>query len=487
VNVSSFTSQGGVVTRISDRLAQSVGSQRYNMWFDGSARLDFDDRRRRLDVTVPNRFVADWIDKNFQRQLLDAAEHEIGQGVALNVRVDEQSFTSAKKASAAHDVQAAEAAKSTGGDHQAARSPGDGVARLRHCLDDFVVGPSNELAFAAAHSFSQLEAGPTNTLFIHGGCGLGKTHLLQGICRQAIHNQPAARVRYTTAEQFTNEFLAAIRDRRVDPFRRRIRRLDLLAIDDVHFLAGKTATQQEFMYSFDEMDMGGARVAMASDSHPKLIRQFNKGLVSRCMRGMVVHVHHPDTATRIKIIRALAQRRGLSVIDSVIEVLAARCQGSVREMEGTLTKLHALLRLAIERRGGTAAVSGDCVGHAVLRRLIEAERAERPRKMVGFDAIVDTVASHQCVERSELLGQSRSRRIVEARALAVYLVRKLTPMSYPEIAAAMGRSNHSTVVGACQRVEKNMAQGKRVDVPDRFEPVPLAELVDQLGRRICGS
>ena len=473
--MSTITSSHAMVARITDRLARSVGQQKYNMWFDRSARLNFDDQSRRLMVVVPNRFVADWIDRNFHNHLRDAAEHEVGEGIDLELQVDAGSFTEVS----VPPVNAA-------GTPAPAPRPGaawrvTGLKRLRHDLGDFVVGPGNELAFAAASGFADETHGQANTLFIHGGCGLGKTHLLQGICRRWLFRHPSARVFYTTAEQFTNKFLATMRSTRVEPFRRRIRGLELLAVDDVHFLAGKNATQQEFLHTFDEINLCGARVVMASDSHPKLIKQFGESLISRCLRGMVVQVEKPDMATRVRIIRALAKRRNMSVLDSVIEVLAARCQGSVRELEGTLAKLHALLQITVEHRGRA---NGDAIGHSLLNRLIEAECVERPRKIVSFDTILDTVSARRRVQRSEILGQSRRRRTVEARSLVMYLARQLTPLSFPEIAAAMGRSNHSTIVTACHRVEKDLADGKRI-LADGFGELPLVEIIAQLKKAIA--
>lgn len=489
--MSAFTSSSDMVARMTDRLAQAVGAQRYTMWFDRSAHFDFDSAERRLNVTVPNRFVAEWIDQHFQDQLREAVQEELGSDVGLQVSVEADLFTVASSANAAASSAAA-CLRPRGSDPKGGlaeppakptpHSHRDPAPRLRHRLDDFIVGPSNELAFSAAETFSAEDAAP-HTLFIHGSCGLGKTHLLHGICRRLLDRKADARVRYTTAEQFTNEFLAAMRTNAVAAFRHKVRRLDLLAVDDVHFLAGKTATQQEFLHSFDALELGGARVVLASDSHPKLIRQFSDALVSRCMRGLVAQIYQPDTATRVRIVRALAQRRRLSILDSVIEALAAHCQGSVREIEGTLTKLHALARLAGERRGEWA-VEGDVIGHALMHRLLESERAEQRCKAITFDQILDTVSQTWSVHRRQIIGSVRHRRIVEARALAIHLARRLTAMSYPEIAAAMGRDNHSTIITAAQRVERELAAGKRVTIPDTLEELPLGEIIERLRRQL---
>ncbi len=476
--MSGFTSSTDIVARVTDHLAQAVGSQRYNMWFDRSARFDFDTEQRRFEVKVPNRFVADWIGRHFQVPLRQAVD-EIGQDVGLAVCVEAELFSAADGGIAVAEAPVAVEPPAT-----ARVTPTLNGPRLRHRLDDFIVGPTNELAFAAAENFATENADAPTTLFLHGGCGLGKTHLMHGICRRLLDRRPDARVHYTTAEQFTNEFLAAMRGNRVAAFRHKVRRLDLLAVDDVHFLGGKVATQQEFLHSFDTLELGGARVVLASDSHPKLIRQFSDALVSRCLRGLVVQVQEPDTATRVRIVRALAQRRGLSILDSVIDALAARCQGSVREIEGTLTKLHALVRLANDRRGHGSDTTGDTVGHALLNRLFEAQRAEQPARTITFEQILGAVAEEWGVTRRQIIGNDRRRRFVDARALAIHLARQLTAMSYPEIAAAMDRAGHSTIITAAQRMERAVAEGKRITQPETLAQVPVAEIVERLRRRI---
>lgn len=481
MTVSILTSPDSVITRITDRLAQSVGRQKYGMWFNGSTKFDYDDKHHRLDVKVPNRFVADWIGTHFKRQLHEAAENELGNHVNLKVQIDAETFIHQQVGSQVKPIQQQTTKKlilkSAQRNRTAQHRP------LRHQLDDFIVGPSNELAFATANQFVHKAPGPANTLFIHGGCGLGKTHLLQGMCGMLQQRQPEAHVHYTTAERFTNEFLGAMRGGRLDSFRKRIRRLDLLAVDDVHFLAGKQATQQEFLHSFDAIDMSGARVLLASDSHPKLIKKFSEALISRCMRGMVVQITTPDTATRIKIIRALSERRGLSVLDSVIQALASRSQGSVRELEGTLNKLHALTMLAQTRK---ADHRSDTVGHALLNQLFEAEHHEQPTRPVTLQMIIDTVTQHLHVSRDEIMGRCRTRRVVLARSLAVYLARQQTAMSYPELATAMDRPHHSTLISAVQRIVRAIDQNEIVNTPDCNPPMPMRQLVDDIRHAIRG-
>jgi chromosomal replication initiator protein len=497
------------VLRIARRIAAAVGGHRFGMWFERSARLAWCERRHCLEVTVPNRFVADWIGRHFQGQMAAAARAETDGPVNVTLRVDASAFTGRVHTPGAGGPAAAGAG--VGADADASRGAlprrpirrrpmaGQNGGRARHHLDDFVVGPSNRLAYEAARRLAEADVPTGSPLFLHGGVGLGKTHLLQGICQRMREAHPHARVLYTTAEQFTNAFLAAVRGGQLEAFRRRYRQLDLLAIDDVHFIANKQATQQEFLHSFDAIDLAGARVALASDSHPRQIHQFSDALINRCLRGMVVEIQPPDTGTRARIVAALAQRRGINLRETVVAMLAQRCRGSVRELEGTLVKLHALAQLAGEPAGAQPRhgeqqqqrnpdqpcgdSGGPVIGHVLASQLFERPRTPSDAP-VRFGEILEQVSQATGVAAAQINGRGRRGAVVTARSLTAYMARQLTGMSYPEIAAALGRGSHSTVLAAVQRVERQLAAGGCAALADGQADVPLRELVDGLRARL---
>src|SRR5947209_5562614 len=219
------------------------------------------------------------------------------------------------------------------------------LPRLRHDMENFVVVPTNQLAFNTACYVSEFPGSQYNPLFIHGACGLGKTHLLQGLCRKFIEYHPTKRWMYLTGEEFTNEFLTALRTSKLDAFRRKMRDLDLLVIDDVHFLGGKKATQEEFLHTFNAIEAMGRQVVLASDNHPKLIEEFGESLVNRFVSGMVVRIDPPNYATRCQILRALAHRAGLALDEEVVSWVARRVTQNVRELEGAITRMTAHTRL----------------------------------------------------------------------------------------------------------------------------------------------
>jgi chromosomal replication initiator protein len=374
-------------------------------------------------------------------------------------------------------------------------------------LDEFVVGQSNRLAYSTACRLIESADGPTvSPLFIHGECGLGKTHLLQGICRRSadLSGRPG-HVRYVTGEQFTNEYIASIRNDTVDEFRKTIRRLDLLAIDDVHFLSNKVRTQGEFLHTLDAIDLTGARVVLASDEHPRLIKKFSQALISRFLSGMVVQIDRPDRPTRIAIVRRLARARHLPIKDGAVEAIASRCVGSVRELEGAVTKLAALWALqhdmaptgddasapaSAARRNGAArkaAKSGAAgpgeVGLVLVEQLFK-DHGWKPPTPVRIATVIDVICRRLGIGRADLMGSSRHRRVVLGRGLVAALGRELTTHSYPEIARAMGRSFHSTIHTAEQRLRRQVDENHMATLDEAQAPMPLRELVDQLRHEI---
>lgn len=477
------TSTCDISARIAHRLNQTLGPKRYAMWFDRSARFELDDNDHALRVTVANKFLADGISRQFRPQVCQAAREELGHDVRLDLGVHE---LAPETASAIHPP--------------VADSPRDRrtQARPRHAshahawrytLDDFVVGPCNQLGFAAAVRFAEKDDDPGSPLFIHGGCGLGKTHLLQGICQRASERHPESRIRYTTGEQFTNEYITAVRNNSLDAFRRTIRRLDLLAVDDVHFLANKEKTQQEFLHCFNEIELAGARVVMVSDCHPKLIKQFSDALSSRCVRGMVVRIDAPDPDTRLRLVEALAERRGLAVSEVSARTIAQRCDGSVRDIEGVLNKLQALAMLHRRQQRQTGAAPGvsPVIGHSLIDQLFQDQPDNAPRKPVRFQAILDAVCDHFTLSREQVTGRLRKTHVVLARSLLIHLAYELTGMSYPEIAAAMGRPNHSTIITAAGRIKKQLHADQPVLLPGQAGEICPTEVLRRLRHQVLSD
>lgn len=510
------------VELLSRRLADRIGRHKHEMWFSRSARLSVHDAT--VDVAAQSRFVADWITSHFAGDLLEVARESLGERAAVHVHVDPglSAHTSGPEASEGERAQSAAAgsaghatgrkghAGGAGGGHAGAfpysdahasdasavmstYSPsaplaagdGDGHARrnghgvprtMLRRLDSFVVGTCNQLAYSAACQLAEGgDAATISPLFLFGECGVGKTHLLQGICRRftELHHRPDA-MRYVTGEQFTNEYIAAVRSNTIDAFRRKMRKLELLAIDDVHFLANKVATQSEFLHTLDAIGLSGARIVMASDEHPRLIKRFSQALVSRFLSGMVVRVDPPARETRALLLTRLAEARGLRLNQAAIDALASKFIGSVRELEGAVTKLAAIKTL-------TAPAAPE-IGMVLVDQLLQ-DSTWQPRSPVRIGTVIDVVCRRLSVQRAELTGSSRHRRVVLARSLVAHLGRELTTMSYPEIALAIGRNFHSTVHTAAQRLRGQLECGSQIDLGGGAS-LPLGDLIDQVKHEV---
>ncbi len=486
--VTATTTAQSVCARIAERLAHQLGQWKVDLWFPKAAKLQYDENTDKLNLAVPSEFVARRIGKQFMGQIQLAAEGELGSSVELDIQIRPELFDASPRTSPAQQaVTQAQQALDTKVP-LISRAVPSSISRpsrrpwnLRYKLDDFVVGPSNELAYAAAKGMTdptqEQHAGP---LFVFGGCGLGKTHLLQGICNQMLDQDKDARVMYVTGEAFTNEFLTAVRTNKVDGFRRKMRRLEMLCIDDIDFIANKQATQQEFLHCFDALELAGSKVVLASDSHPKFIEQFSESLTSRCVKGMVVQVHEPDLATRSKIIVALAQRRNMLLNEAAIQLIAARCIGSVREIEGALTRVHAMATL-IHRNGQSGPVA---IGPAVVNQTFASERQTRVNRIVHFDSIADVVCEQLAIDRVQVNGPGRHRDIVLGRNIMVHLAREMTSMSFPEIARAIKRSSHSSVVAAAKRLAEQLKKDESLIHPAAGTLMPLSEMIERCRQAI---
>ena len=447
-----------IPARIRSLLDSRIGTRRASMWFDGEARLKVHEGRLHVEARSP--FVADWLRRNFRQELSAAAQETLGSGELEWQVCEPASERETPTAEPGSPARRAETARSG-----PRRDSGSHWRRL----EDFVPGSANQLALDAARRMAEGEDG-ARCLVVHGGCGVGKTHLLQGLCRARRERVPGSRIRYVPAEQFTNEYIHAVRAGQVDGFRQRMRRVDLLVIDDVHFLADKAATQSEFLHTLDALDLSGSQVALASDEHPRLIRRFGQALVSRMLAGMVVRVENPDPATRLALAARLAARRAMRLSDEGALAIAERCVGGAREIEGMLSRVDAL-----------RAVSGvqGPVSAGEVRAIFQQDDAQRGSQPVRLPEIVDAVCRSLGTEPDQLRAGGRHRRVALARGLVAWLARDLTAMSFPEIARGLGRSAHSAVHGAWSRVQGLVDADARVDAGPSGE-VAVRELVARL-------
>ncbi len=321
----------------------------------------------------------------------------------------------------------------------------------RYSFDDFVIGSSNRFAHAAAVAVSEAPAKSYNPLFVYGGAGLGKTHLLHAIGHYVRKLYPRLRVRYVTTEQFTNEFINAIRDDRIGAFQRTYRMTDVLLVDDVQFLQSKERTQEEFFHTFNALHNAEKQIVLSSDRPPKAISALEERLRSRFEWGLMTDIQPPDLETRIAILRKKAESDRLGVPHEVLEVIATRVASNIRELEGALIRVSAFASL--QRKPADTQMA-----EYVLKDLFPDGRD----RIISVQDIIDEVAAYYSLTASELCSASRSRQLVNARQIAMYLTRELTDLSLPRIGRAFGNRDHSTVMHATQKIAGLMTERRAV-------------------------
>ncbi|MEM6560214.1 MAG: chromosomal replication initiator protein DnaA [Planctomycetota bacterium] len=430
-----------------DAIRGVVGEQRYAVWFsEKNTRMRL--RPDMLEMVVANDFIAEWIGKHFVKAITDCAADVLGSALPVTFNVNPRLFEQSAPSSTIGRTEPGEVAaravpavvrRSVPQPTPAAEAK---QPRLRHDLDSFVVGGANKMAYDCALAVSEFPGGQYNPLFIHGPVGLGKTHLLQGISKRFAKLHPAKKWAYLTGEEFTNQFLTALRSNRLDTFRRKMRDLDMLVIDDVHFLGGKKATQEEFLHTFNAIEAVGKQVVLASDNHPKLIRAFSESLINRFVSGMTVRVDAPNQNMREQLIRVLADRHKMELPAEVVTWIATRVTQNIRELEGAITRLKAHVHLT------------NATANVELARQCLTDLERQHNQPLQPEAILEATCEYFGLDRRDLMSGRRQRTISLARSIAMYLVRKTSKLSFPEIANRLGKRNHSTVISACRRIEK---------------------------------
>ncbi|MEM1167011.1 MAG: DnaA/Hda family protein [Planctomycetota bacterium] len=453
--------------RVEQTVAELLGPDRYRRDFAGSVRLELraESRGAALLIHVPTDAHARFLRRRFDAELQAAANALVDdQQVTLDWRVDPERFSSLGTTAPVSDEPAPIA------------PPVEKPRRRtqRHRLDEFVVGECNRTAFHAVQALAEGQLQGECVLFLHGPCGVGKTHLLQA-CESAHRSLSGGRSRYITCEEFSNQYVAAVRSGDRSSFRERFRHLDLLCIDDVHFLSSKTGTQSELLHTFEALRLEGAAVVLASDGHPSHIEKLNRALMSRCLSGVVCRIDRPDPQTREQIASALLARDGFTAEPASLRCIARAGAASARELCGVVNRLKALCRM-----GELSAPHGELSAAAVQSALADSSLSPvaRPPRMSEITSMVCTTLG---VEVSELMGTGRHKRVVLARAAAALLARERTTHSFPEIATALGRRTHSTVVAACARLRRQIESGAAIEgCGPGLDEVPVAHLLDRL-------
>jgi chromosomal replication initiator protein len=430
-------------------LSQHVSRANYDTWLDGTEGLRFSDNV--LVVGTRSEFVTEWIQKRLRPLIVRTLTELAGQPVDIRF---EPLRTLAEEPGPALQ----------GYSEGASATPNLGRPRLRerYTFDHFIVGPGNRLAFAAAEGVAGEPGHLYNPLFLYGAVGLGKTHLLQAIGHRTA--EVGHRVMYLSAEQFTNQLITAIQQRKQEEFRSRYRSADVLLIDDIQFIAGKEQTQQEFFHTFNELYEDGKQIVITSDKSPALIPQLEERLRTRFEWGMIADIQAPDMETRVAILRAKAEEQHAQVPDDVLSLIASRYTNNIRELEGSLTRVLAYARL-----------TNDPLTLELVQAALASLQPEEPRLPPSPELIMDIVCRYFSIDREALLSKSREKRVAYPRQLAMYLMRELAQRSLVEIGVSLGGRDHSTVHHGWRKMERSLV----IDPETKRDVASLREMIER--------
>ena len=444
--------------RVLDEAYRQLPDKVVRAWLEPTEAVALEDGR--LVVAAPDEFAAKWNETNHAVLLARLAEPLVGRPTSVVFRVQED-----RQKRPQMDFFVSATASQAGPPANPSAQP----LNERYTFDSFVIGKSNQLAAAAAHAAVESPGKTYNPLFIYGATGLGKTHLMQAIAHALVRSRPDTRVLYVSAEQFINEVIEGISRRTMPEFRKRYRTdIDLFLVDDVHFLEGKEATQEEFFHTFNALYEGGKQIVLTSDRPPKEIPGLEARLVSRFEWGMVADIGQPDLEHRIAILRKKQEQDHLelTIPDDVLRFIAEHVRSNVRELEGCIIKL--LLFASLKHRE----VSIGLAREALADKIRSAEEGALPmRSLPSIERIQDVVARGWGVTADQLRSKARIKSLVVPRQIAMFLARDILEMQLVEIGHAFGGRDHSTVIHSVNKVERQMSRDRsfkeRVEVARR--------------------
>jgi len=425
---------------LKDKLLGNLGSTLYDTWFKPLKPLAFSTDY--FEIAVPNKFYLDWVKEHYLPLIEKSLEEITGQRVKIVFTIQSAKEQPAAARAAAPAAKESPRARST----LAATPPPAASLNPKYTFNNFVVGSANKFCHAASVAVAQAPGKTYNPLFIYGGVGLGKTHLMQAIGHFINEKNKSLHVSYVSSEKFTNQLIESIQNRTTVKFRNMYRNVDVLLIDDIHFLEGKEQTQEEFFHTFNTLYDNHKQIVLSSDRPPKEIPGLEERLVSRFEWGLIADLQPPDLETRIAIVRKKAEISNFHLPDEIATFLANRIKSNIRKLEGAIIRVVSYASLT----GSKLTIE---IAEEVLHDLLISEAAQ----MISVDDIQKNVAELYDVRVADMKSQKRPRAIAYPRQVAMYLARSLTQLSLPEIGEAFGGRDHSTVLHAVRLIEKQLA------------------------------
>ena len=408
-----------------------IGIRQFNLWFKNTHLISIDNES--LSVGVANQFVQTKIRESYEPLIGDLIHGITGTNPSINLHVEDNCHSQKSTRTVTGNIKFVKPLHQDNGF----------INNKKLLLDNYVVGGCNRLAYAAALEISKPGPVAFNTLFIHGSIGVGKTHLLQGIWNRLKSESSSVSAVYMPAENWTNEFVYALKGGRLESFRKKYRSVDIFLVDDVHFLANKNGVQEEFIHTFNTLHSLSKRIVFASDAHPRFMNQLKESLVSRFMSGMIAKIEQPGFNTSLQILRNKTANERKKIPDNVLGFISEKFNDSIRSMEGAITTVMAFAninKVKIDLTLATETLSDLC----------------NSKKCVTLKDIESVVVSHYNVSRSDIHSGNKSKNIALARQICMYLAKVLTDSSYQEIGKYFGNKRHTTVIFAVKKLKEKI-------------------------------
>jgi len=414
------------------KIEERIGSNVVELWFRPIKLSQVKEQQVTLDI--PNRFFKDWIEDSYPDIIAESLEGILGYPVTVRFRIAEKIDPDVKK----KDIRL---------ESRKQRLATRGIyLNPKYTFENFVIGPSNQFAQAAARAVAEAPGRAYNPLFVYGGVGLGKTHLITAIGNTVIDKIPDFTVIYVSAEQFTNEVVSAIRHEKMGELKEKYRNVDLLLLDDIHFIANKTQTQEEFFHTFNAIYEKQKQIVISSDRPPREIGSVTDRLRSRFSMGLIADIQPPELETKIAIVLKKAQMEKINLLDEVAYYLAARVKSNIRELEGCLIRL-----------GAQASLTGKPIDIEMAKYILR-DLVEEDEKPLTTDRIQRVVCEHFGLKLTDMKAKKRTKEIALPRQIAMYLSKQLTGMSLNDIGKNFGGKDHATVIYACKQIEDKRAK-----------------------------
>lgn len=406
------------------QLEPHINRQSFETWLKPTSLVSISGKD--IHISVPNRFFGEWIKEHYYPQIQEALEKELAEeGLRIHFVVDEKG-------------------EATAGSPERERRKGN--LNPRYTFDSFVVGSSNQFAHAASRKVAERPGTSYNPLFLYGGVGLGKTHLLSAIGNFISTRDPYLRIAYLSSEQFTNDVINSIRYDKMIEFRNKYRNVDALLIDDIQFISGKERTQEEFFHTFNTLYEANKQVVISSDRSAKEMSDIEERLRSRFEMGLIADIQSPDLETKIVILRRKAEVEGIPLPNDVALLLATHIKTNIRELEGALIRL-----------GAFSSLTGQEITIEMAKRVLR-DTIQEKKRVVTIEDIQRAVSERYQIKLVELKSKKRTKNLVTPRQVCMFLCRELTSLSFPEIGKHFGGKDHSTVIHACKQIEKGMEE-----------------------------